>query len=149
MSDIRLHERAWLSTPITQGLSVCHTSDCLFLTSTTYTLSRQLPTARIIHFLSLSVFGISLQAKMQITHFSVFSALLGASEAFFRMSCPGRLVRQRLDPIINPGGVAGHVHTISGGAGFAPTMTYETMRRSNCSSCTIKVCSFSGYQKSP
>ncbi|KAH6625396.1 hypothetical protein C7974DRAFT_312264 [Boeremia exigua] len=44
----------------------------------------------------------------------------------------------RLDPIVAPGRVAGHVHTISGGAAFAPTMTYEGMRASKCSSCTIK-----------
>lgn len=77
---------------------------------------------------------------MHITYLFMLATLLGSSEAFFRMSCPGRLVRERLDPIIIPGGVASHVHTISGGAGFAPTMTYQKMRAANCSTCTIKVC---------
>lgn len=61
------------------------------------------------------------------------------AEAFFRMSCPGRIVRERLDPIVNPGGVSGHVHTISGGAGFSSSMTFEDARASKCSSCEIKV----------
>ena len=62
------------------------------------------------------------------------------SEAFFRMSCPGRITRERLDPIVNPGAIAGHVHTVSGGSGFKASMTYQDARASLCSSCTIKVC---------
>jgi hypothetical protein len=66
--------------------------------------------------------------------------LASSSDAFFRMSCPGRTVRERLDPIVNPGGISGHVHTISGGAGFSASMTYQDARAANCSSCMIKVC---------
>ena len=65
--------------------------------------------------------------------------LAASSDAFFRMSCPGRTVRERLDPIVNPGAVSGHVHTISGGAAFKASMTYADTRASKCSSCTIKV----------
>jgi hypothetical protein len=54
------------------------------------------------------------------------------------MSCPGRNVRERLDPIVSPGAVSGHVHTISGGAGFKASMTYADTQASKCSSCTIK-----------
>ncbi|KAF1836319.1 hypothetical protein BDW02DRAFT_494034 [Decorospora gaudefroyi] len=54
------------------------------------------------------------------------------------MACPGRNVRERLDPIVTPGQVSGHVHTISGGAGFSASMTYEDTRASRCSSCSIK-----------
>jgi hypothetical protein len=54
------------------------------------------------------------------------------------MSCPGRLVRERVDPIVAPGAVSGHVHTISGGSGFSPSMTFQDARASKCSSCTIK-----------
>jgi hypothetical protein len=66
-------------------------------------------------------------------------AMAGYSDAFFRMSCPGRVVRERVDPIVSPGAIAGHVHTVSGGAGFAMDMTYADARASQCSSCTIKV----------
>jgi hypothetical protein len=72
------------------------------------------------------------------TLFLVMS-LTGYSEAFFRMSCPGRLVRERLDPIISPGKIAGHVHSISGGSAFSADMTYNDTRAAKCSSCQIKV----------
>ncbi|KAF2845596.1 WSC-domain-containing protein [Plenodomus tracheiphilus IPT5] len=55
------------------------------------------------------------------------------------MSCPGRIVRERLDPIVVPGGISSHVHTISGGSGFSANMTYDDARAAKCSSCEIKV----------
>jgi hypothetical protein len=66
-------------------------------------------------------------------------ALAGYSDAFFRMSCPGRIVRDRIDPIVNPGKIAGHVHTIAGGSGFKAEMSFADARASKCSSCAIKV----------
>lgn len=66
------------------------------------------------------------------------AASIAPADAFFRMSCPGRVARERLDPVVNPGKVSGHVHTISGGAGFSPSMTFEGARASKCSSCEIK-----------
>jgi hypothetical protein len=66
-------------------------------------------------------------------------ALAGYSDAFFSISCPGRIVRERLDPVVSAGKISGHVHTISGGSGFAAAMTYEDARASKCSSCPIKV----------
>lgn len=41
-------------------------------------------------------------------------ALASSASAFWRMPCPGRVATERLDPIVAPGGVSGHVHTISG-----------------------------------
>ena len=35
-------------------------------------------------------------------------------DAFFRLPCADPLVVERADPIVNPGAVAGHVHTIMG-----------------------------------
>ncbi|KAF1970841.1 WSC-domain-containing protein [Bimuria novae-zelandiae CBS 107.79] len=54
------------------------------------------------------------------------------------MSCPGRLVRERLDPVVNPGGISSHVHTIFGGSAFGLLMDYDQTQQSKCSSCTIK-----------
>lgn len=81
-----------------------------------------------------------------VTPLALATSLLLASPAaaFFRMTCPGRLTQERLDPIVSPGAVAGHVHTISGGSGFAANMTYEQARASTCSSCSIKE-DFSNY----
>ena len=138
-SDLRLHERAQLSASITEDSYIGHALSCSLLTSSIYIPNRWRSTTYTIYSAS---FWPYFQLKMHITHLSTLTALLGSSEAFFRMSCPGRLVRERLDPIINPGGVASHVHTISGGAAFTPTMAYQNMRAANCSTCTIKVCPF-------
>lgn len=66
------------------------------------------------------------------------AALAAPAAAFFRMPCPGRIVTERADPIVSPGQVSGHVHTISGGNGFKFEMDYADARSSSCSSCPIK-----------
>ncbi|GAA5950018.1 hypothetical protein JCM3765_004166 [Sporobolomyces pararoseus] len=58
--------------------------------------------------------------------------------AFFKLPCDNPLIQERADPIISPGKVAGHVHTVNGGSNFALGSTYETMRKSKCSSCRAK-----------
>ncbi|KAI5271288.1 hypothetical protein E4T47_05393 [Aureobasidium subglaciale] len=65
-------------------------------------------------------------------------ALASSASAFWRMPCPGRISTERLDPIVAPGGVSGHVHTISGSNGFKAEMTYADARGGACSSCPIK-----------
>ncbi|KAF2470030.1 WSC-domain-containing protein [Lindgomyces ingoldianus] len=78
---------------------------------------------------------------MYINNLALALGLAGSiapASAFFRMSCPGRLVRERIDPIVNPGAVGGHVHTISGGSAFGPSMTFQQARAAKCSSCEIK-----------
>jgi hypothetical protein len=54
------------------------------------------------------------------------------------------LVVQRADPIISPGNVSGHVHTIMGGNGFGFDMTYADTQKSTCSSCMVTK-DFSNY----
>jgi hypothetical protein len=54
------------------------------------------------------------------------------------------LVLQRADPIVNPGNVSGHVHTIMGGNGFGFDMTYADTQMSTCSSCMVTK-DFSNY----
>ncbi|KAI7246090.1 hypothetical protein KC352_g14322, partial [Hortaea werneckii] len=66
------------------------------------------------------------------------STLFAPTEAFWRMPCPGRLLLERIDPIVDPGEVSGHVHTVSGGSGFGFNTTFEQQRDSACSSCPIK-----------
>ncbi|RMY71810.1 hypothetical protein D0863_04914 [Hortaea werneckii] len=70
-----------------------------------------------------------------LTLATLFSA---PSEAFWRMPCPGRLVQERIDPIVDPGEVSGHVHTVSGGSGFGFETSFEQQRQSACSSCPVK-----------
>lgn len=75
---------------------------------------------------------------MKCTAFVLAASLVAPAVAFWRMPCPGRLVLERIDPIISPGSVSGHVHTVSGGSGFGFNTTYEQQRASACSSCPIK-----------
>jgi hypothetical protein len=42
------------------------------------------------------------------------------------------LVIERLDPILGPGQVSNHVHSIVGGNGFASTMDFAQTQRSTC-----------------
>ncbi|KAF1350743.1 hypothetical protein BDV97DRAFT_350297 [Delphinella strobiligena] len=65
------------------------------------------------------------------------AALAAPAAAFFRIPCPGRLIDERADPVIFPGVVSPHVHTIAGGNGFGFEMTYEQTQTSTCSSCPI------------
>ncbi|KAF2774222.1 WSC-domain-containing protein, partial [Teratosphaeria nubilosa] len=66
------------------------------------------------------------------------TAFISPAAAFWRMPCPGRLALERIDPIVAPGAVSNHVHTVSGGSGFGFNTTYEQQRNSACSSCPIK-----------
>lgn len=45
-----------------------------------------------------------------------------------------QLIVERADPIINPGTVSAHVHTVSGGSNFKDSVTYEELRNSTCTS---------------
>ena len=54
------------------------------------------------------------------------------------------LVLQRADPIVNPGKVSGHAHTIMGGNGFGFEMTHSSTQESTCSSCMVTK-DFSNY----
>lgn len=49
--------------------------------------------------------------------------------AFFRLPCDNVLVHERADPIVSPGKVAGHAHTISGGSGFSLNSSARTVFR--------------------
>ncbi|EXJ83114.1 hypothetical protein A1O1_06733 [Capronia coronata CBS 617.96] len=66
-------------------------------------------------------------------------AALAASpvSAFWRLPCKSPIVVERADPIISPGKVSNHLHTIMGGNGFDFTMDYNSTQKSTCSSCTV------------
>ena len=64
-------------------------------------------------------------------------ALASPAAAFWRMPCNGPVVVERADPVVDPGKVSGHVHTVMGGNGFDFTMNFDTARASTCSTCMI------------
>ncbi|KAF4339569.1 glyoxal oxidase precursor [Fusarium beomiforme] len=55
------------------------------------------------------------------------AGLVGSAHAFWRMECPGRVGLARIDPIIDPGTVSKHAHSIHGSSGFAETVTTEQL----------------------
>ncbi|KPI42389.1 putative fungistatic metabolite [Cyphellophora attinorum] len=67
----------------------------------------------------------------------VLAALVHQTEAFWRLSC-GRIQTGRIDPIINPGAIAGHAHIVSGPNNFNTTSTFQSYQSSLCTSCSIQ-----------
>lgn len=68
-----------------------------------------------------------------------FTALAASpAHAFWRLSCDRTsLVRERADPIVNPGAKSGHLHVIHGGSNFNLNVTFDSLRASSCTSCQI------------
>lgn len=62
---------------------------------------------------------------------------VGSVSAFWRMPCRGRVGLARIDPLVNPGEIAQHVHAIHGSSGFSETATYEDLRNGDCTSCGV------------
>jgi hypothetical protein len=58
--------------------------------------------------------------------------------AFWRLPCKAPIVVERSDPIVSPGLVSNHLHTIMGGNGFDYVMDYNSTQASTCSSCTVE-----------
>ena len=64
-------------------------------------------------------------------------AALPSSHAFWRLGC-GIAQRGRIDPIITPGGVSGHVHMLSGATNISPFSDSQSLQSANCTSCTVQ-----------
>lgn len=58
-------------------------------------------------------------------------------DAFWRMGC-ATMLNGRIDPIVNPGRLSSHSHTIVGGSNIGIDSSYETMINSACTSCEIQ-----------
>ncbi|KAJ5536109.1 hypothetical protein N7513_009295 [Penicillium frequentans] len=61
----------------------------------------------------------------------------GVADAFWRLPCRGRTGLARLDPIVDPGKISSHVHSVHGAGNFGMSSNSETLRESNCTSCAI------------
>ncbi|KAL8988123.1 MAG: hypothetical protein Q9177_002754 [Variospora cf. flavescens] len=59
-----------------------------------------------------------------------------ARGSFFIMDS-STLVIDSLDPLINPGGQSAHVHSVSGGSAFAPSMDFGLTQTSKCTTFPI------------
>ncbi|KAF7562325.1 hypothetical protein G7046_g1816 [Stylonectria norvegica] len=63
--------------------------------------------------------------------------LVGTAHAFWRMECPGRVGLARLDPIVNPGALSKHVHSIHGSSGFSENSGTTDLLNGDCTSCRV------------
>ncbi|KAA8565056.1 hypothetical protein EYC84_010818 [Monilinia fructicola] len=62
--------------------------------------------------------------------FCLLTFFINPTFAFWRLPCTNPIVVQRADPVISPGSVSGHVHTIMGGNGFGFSMDYASTQKS-------------------
>ncbi|KAL9128606.1 MAG: hypothetical protein Q9217_002740 [Psora testacea] len=58
-------------------------------------------------------------------------------QAFWRLECEGSTGLARIDPLMSPGSIADHVHSIKGGSAFSPTSKADNLLNSNCTSCGV------------
>ncbi|KAH8887849.1 hypothetical protein GQ53DRAFT_271453 [Thozetella sp. PMI_491] len=65
------------------------------------------------------------------------AVIINHASAFWVLGCGKPVVVERLDPIVSPGTVSGHVHTVMGGNAFTSNMTYETTQTSQCTTCGV------------
>lgn len=65
--------------------------------------------------------------------------LAGSSvvSAFWRLPCSSAVTTERIDPVVNPGKVSGHVHAIMGASNINYTSTFEDLRASDCTTCQV------------
>ncbi|KAH8090923.1 hypothetical protein HD553DRAFT_279680 [Filobasidium floriforme] len=69
---------------------------------------------------------------------SALAAYTASVEAFFILTHP-ILEVTRLDPIINPGEVSSHMHTIIGGSNFDKTVDYASTQQGKCTTAPISI----------
>ncbi|KAL1687196.1 hypothetical protein GGG16DRAFT_62778 [Schizophyllum commune] len=65
------------------------------------------------------------------------SALAPVAKGFFLMGVQNYLATERVDPIMYPGNVSNHVHTIMGGSNFGLDTNISALRDSECTSMPI------------
>jgi hypothetical protein len=64
-------------------------------------------------------------------------AVANVSNAYWLMGLKNILTVERMDPVVDPGEVSGHVHTVFGGSNFRFTTSTESLRQSECTSTPI------------
>ncbi|MCJ1301860.1 hypothetical protein MMC08_004661 [Hypocenomyce scalaris] len=57
--------------------------------------------------------------------------------AYFVMGTGAPIVLERIDPVMSPGQVANHVHSVVGGNGFAATMDFAQTQTSTCATVPV------------
>ncbi|KAG5760064.1 hypothetical protein H9Q72_011817 [Fusarium xylarioides] len=69
---------------------------------------------------------------------ATLALVVSPASAFFRLPCSRPVTLQRVDPIVNPGTLSAHAHTVMGGNRFNFTMDFDTARASTCTTCKAR-----------
>ncbi|KAK7032731.1 DUF1996 domain-containing protein [Favolaschia claudopus] len=77
-------------------------------------------------------------SRSTLTKFLLAAAVLSSANAYFLFGMNNVITTERIDPIVNPGKVSGHVHTVVGGSNFRVTTNTSFLRQSECTSSPIK-----------
>ena len=64
--------------------------------------------------------------------------IVAQESSYFVMYSAPPLVVERVDPVISPGQVSNHVHTVIGANGFAPSMDFAQTQKADCSTIPVK-----------
>jgi len=64
-------------------------------------------------------------------------ALITYAHGYWLMGIEDFITTERLDPLVNPGKVSGHVHSVLGGSNFRMTVNTASLRQSECTSTPI------------
>lgn len=75
------------------------------------------------------------------TMFGTLAAILvtlASVNAFWILDHAPPLNYQRLDPIVNPGQVSAHTHSIIGSNAFAPTLDYNRTQTASCTTSPVQ-----------
>ncbi|KAF9048853.1 hypothetical protein BJ165DRAFT_1064232 [Panaeolus papilionaceus] len=65
-------------------------------------------------------------------------SFIPSSSAYWLMGIENVITVQRLDPIVNPGGISGHAHAVVGGSNFGASIDTAKLQASQCTSIPIK-----------
>ncbi|KAK4570039.1 hypothetical protein LTR86_003009 [Recurvomyces mirabilis] len=74
--------------------------------------------------------------KLLLACIAIGVTVLPGSDAFWRINCE-IIQTGRIDPLVNPGTVAAHAHTITGGSNIGVNSTPADLVNSECTSCEV------------
>ncbi|KDQ24889.1 hypothetical protein PLEOSDRAFT_1085920 [Pleurotus ostreatus PC15] len=72
-----------------------------------------------------------------VTKFLTLVTAASVANAYWLMGIENFITTERLDPIVNPGTISSHVHSVLGGSNFAMTTDTAKLRQSQCTSIPI------------
>ncbi|KAB5539308.1 hypothetical protein GE09DRAFT_313649 [Coniochaeta sp. 2T2.1] len=72
-----------------------------------------------------------------IMHLSLLLLFASQTAAFWILGCGKPVAIERIDPIVSPGAVSDHVHSIMGGNAFDWTLDFDKTQTSTCTTCGV------------